>query len=292
MENLNYFTTQSPQKSLYHYTSLDGFTGIIDSRNMWASNPLYLNDSTELLLAQSLMRESITARLNSKIKAPVNKEILEQMDYWLSLGTINNHLIFVISFSEKGNLLSQWRGYTQKNRGVSFGFTPRDIDFLAGSQSYRLLKCVYDYVDQNKIVEDVIDAILIYCRESSPDAKKHQSQSYFTCLEECSELVLISSVLIKHSSFSEECEWRLVSPISRITNDPTVKYRVGDSALIPYREFPIALNSENSIQFEKVFVGPTVSMNLSQTSVANFLQSKKVKTTDGIWNCQIPYVSS
>jgi len=291
VQNFNYFVTQQPKEPLYHYTSLDGLMGIVESGYMWASNPLYLNDSTELLLAQSQMMESIKVKLNSSSVAQVDKTILDQFHYWLSLGNINMKSLFVSSFSEKGNVLSQWRGYTPKNKGISFCFSPFDIFTLASSQNYRLLKCVYDETDQKKIVEDAIEAILIYCRECGVNPNLHPSQSYFTCLENCSELILTASVLIKHKAFSEECEWRLVSQMTSILQDPTVKYRVGDSALIPYRAFSIA-QKDGKIRFSSLYVGPTSSMNLSQASISNFLGTNKVVLTNGILNCQIPYISS
>ena len=36
------------EKILYHYTSLEGLLGIIESKSIWATNVLYLNDASEL----------------------------------------------------------------------------------------------------------------------------------------------------------------------------------------------------------------------------------------------------
>ncbi len=289
MERLNHFVSQVLTSTLYHYTSLEGLMGIVANNSIWASNPLYLNDYQELTLAQTMYRSLINQRLPLPPERLEEMKVLQQFDYWLSLGVINNNLIFVSSFSESGNILSQWRGYTPEGKGVSFGLHPTKILNLASSQGFRLLKCVYDAKHQKEIATDVLNAILKYSLETGPDVSKHESESYRTCFENCTELLLISSVLMKHNSFSEELEWRIVSPVSNKTNDPEVKYRAGKSTLIPHKEFKLLENNEVNLNFDRVFVGPTPNINLSMSSVSNFLSSKGVLVNDRIINSQIPY---
>jgi hypothetical protein len=289
MEKLNHFVTQKPTSTLYHYTSLEGLMGITESNVLWASNPLYLNDSQELTLAQSIYRRLITERLPLPPDRLEEMKVLNQLDYWLSLGVINNHMIFVSSFSEKDNVLSQWRGYTPEGKGVSIGLDPGKTERLANFQGYRLLKCVYEPQHQNEIATDVLNAIINYSLEKGPDSGKHETESYRSCFEDCTELLLVSSVIMKHISFSEESEWRLVSPISTKTNDSTVNYRAGKSTLIPYANFRLLEEGELNLNLDSIWVGPTPNINLSMTSMSNYLSSKGVRTNRGINNSQLPY---
>jgi hypothetical protein len=47
-----------PDNFLYHYTSLTGLQGIVNSGVIWATNIFYLNDSKELLNAVDVARWS------------------------------------------------------------------------------------------------------------------------------------------------------------------------------------------------------------------------------------------
>ena len=41
---------------LYHYTSLKGLRGILSTRQIWATDILYLNDSAEFIFTINLLR--------------------------------------------------------------------------------------------------------------------------------------------------------------------------------------------------------------------------------------------
>ncbi len=44
---------------LYHYTNAAGLNGIISSNRMWATNISYLNDSSEILYASELIKQTL-----------------------------------------------------------------------------------------------------------------------------------------------------------------------------------------------------------------------------------------
>jgi len=46
-------------KIIYHYTSLQGLLGIIESRSIWTTNIIYLNDTSELNYATKLFNEEV-----------------------------------------------------------------------------------------------------------------------------------------------------------------------------------------------------------------------------------------
>jgi len=47
-------------KLVFHYTSLEGLLGIIESKSIWATNVLYMNDASELNYAKKLFKEEIS----------------------------------------------------------------------------------------------------------------------------------------------------------------------------------------------------------------------------------------
>lgn len=112
-------TTESAPQTLYHYTTTEGLLGILESEELWATNILFLNDTSELVDAIKLF----TAELeNNPLK-------LDKETGWLHTLILPNleaapvdH--FAVSFCEDGDLLSQWRAYSAQGSGYSLGFKP------------------------------------------------------------------------------------------------------------------------------------------------------------------------
>src|ERR1017187_117129 len=93
---------------LYHYTSGSGLIGIIYSKSLWATSIRYLNDSTEYDLALDLARTSMRARLKasrSRWEEGLYIALSEELT-----GTAPAD-VYVTSFSENHDQLSQWRAY-------------------------------------------------------------------------------------------------------------------------------------------------------------------------------------
>jgi len=105
-------------KYLYHYTSIDGFMGIIDSKKIWASNIKYLNDKDEFIHTVKLLEE----RLKKIFKGRSTNKFRKALFELLKGSDISDDFdIYVFSLTEEGDLLSQWRGYCP-NYGLSIGF--------------------------------------------------------------------------------------------------------------------------------------------------------------------------
>lgn len=146
---------------LYHYTSIEGFKGIIDSKEIWATAANHLlNDPTEITHAKEIALEILRKRksdFNGKGELYNNcKSAIESSDR-------SKKFRCICSFSEEGDLLSQWRAYCPKG-GVSVGFSvPRISDndkyleIQDGSphdnyyahEAY-IYKCIYDPKEQKE----------------------------------------------------------------------------------------------------------------------------------------------
>ena len=58
-----------PNGFLYHYTSQTGLLGIVQKREIWATNLLFLNDSMELNYAIQMLQQAI-----EKMKEKLSEE--------------------------------------------------------------------------------------------------------------------------------------------------------------------------------------------------------------------------
>ena len=55
-----------PTELLYHYTDAKGLIGILESRQIWASNIRHLNDSSEFVQSNRMLKAEITRRLRDE----------------------------------------------------------------------------------------------------------------------------------------------------------------------------------------------------------------------------------
>lgn len=84
----------------------------------------------------------------------------------------------------------------------------------------------------------------------------------------------IASIL-KHESFQDECEWRLISkPIE--TGSKGIKFREGTSTTIPY--ITISPKEGKHVPLVNIFIGPTDNEHLSKKAVDSLLVSKDITT--------------
>jgi Protein of unknown function (DUF2971) len=277
-----------PWGHLYHYTGYEALLSIGKSKELWASEMHYFNDASELLHAGKIL---ISALENVSNKGEYPKEIIDQLKVWLPERLKNGHQLFVLCFSLKGNLLSQWRGYTPHGRGVSLGFNPSALAELALAQNFSIGECIYAPDRQLAIAEHAVTLLLqgVLAAGSSDTSKCHPSQSYFPAFVEIESDLLRIAALIKHPAFLEESEWRAVSSVQGNYMKQPIKFRSGRNTLIPYLPFKIGTGENAAIMLEKVFLGPTSENNLAMSALSKFLAINGFKTMDGIESSQLPF---
>jgi len=278
-----------PKETLYHYTTFTGLVGIVDSQVLWASDIRYMNDSAELKHTADLIRTEITQRITAGHAKP---NLLNQFLEWVTHRITNGNMLFAASFRSNGNLLSQWRGYSKLGKGVSLGFNPNYIMKCAYEQSFQIGKCIYSSADQRRLIKQVIDAVEALAQEYSENtdvSKKHTSQSYHEVFENIESDLLRIAAILKHPSFQEEEEWRIVSPALTDYVTSPVLFREGTSMLVPYVEFKLLQEKDKPIALEHIFLGPTPNINISMNSLTMFLAKNGVNPEKGITYCEIPY---
>ena len=119
MTLLEEILSKEPTREIFHYTSQRGLIGIAQSKSIWATNIHYLSDSAEFIHAIDLVNHLMRVEGESCSEVRV-----KHLFYRLAMTkeNIENISIYVCSFSEKKDLLSQWRGYCPNGNGFSIGF--------------------------------------------------------------------------------------------------------------------------------------------------------------------------
>ncbi len=278
---------KGPQGTLYHYTSLSGAMGIIEQGSLRTTEAQFFSDAAEITHTVNLLRAGIR-RSQVPLLPTLEGELLRR----LSERLIGGHLRFIASFTANGNLLSQWRSYCPPAKGVSLGFDAAKIIALAKRQSYQIGKCVYDAKIQNRIATTILKQIqqLSKISVSSKDLEKDYDGSRYThVFEEVADDILRIAAILKHPSFHEEEEWRIISPVIPSNRKAPIEYREGPSSLVPYMNFQLPETPDGHLDIEHVILGPTPDMRNSMNSLSNYLLRKAASPRRGLDYCRIPY---
>jgi hypothetical protein len=280
------FANEPPNK-LFHYTGLNGASGILESRSLWLTKLSYLNDKAELRLAIDLFRSEVD-RILPSVGDNEKKEFLMKASHQLqSFSKIN---ICVASFCENSDLLSQWRSYGNNGAGIALEFNANDLKNI--SNGMNLWKCVYAPREHKIVISDLIDILLrsydvvAARKETSTDWEtvKTDLLGYFNTT------FLRVAPVIKNSHFHEEKEWRLITMPTQST-DKNWHARVSNERVAEY--YKLDFNLIGSAQYEFIsgaIIGPTREPNLVADAVWVLFRKNGFKHKH-VANSQIPYRS-
>lgn len=254
-------------KLLYHYTNSEGLYGITSSGSMWATKLQFLNDIKEFKHAVDVAKDELNSRMN---KVGVSKdEIVAYQILYSRVESMDGANSFISSFSEKPDLLSQWRAYGGKG-GYSIGFNYEVLLKLAHNQSFRLLPCIYDLKKQKELINYLIDEIknlfLTNPKHYSDFQEKQHLMNKFY-----SPFLLMASTM-KHHSFHEEKEWRIIGGPFKF-DSLNAKWRPKENMLLPYYIFDLKQDEKYGIN--NIYVGPNNQRQLVIESTRSYIGSLK-----------------
>jgi hypothetical protein len=273
-----------PPDELYHYTSQLGLLGILKSDTLWASKIHYLNDSTEFRIALDLAKEVLNERLEKEVGARNREKIECLLD---NIPTIQKINVCVVSLSQKRDHLSQWRAYGGSVGGFSIGFKSSNLLACASNQGFNLVRCVYDQSKQRQIISELIDECLAVEFNTIPDEvdpnRPRTILVFHTGGDFTRKLVATASIL-KHPSFEEEDEWRLIS--EQGLNSSSLSFRPGGSMLTPYFEFKLG---DKRDYLGSITVGPNPHPDLANDAVLMLLSKYGISNETKIFETGIPF---
>ena len=284
---------------VYHYCSVDTFLNIIKYKKLWLSDSHYMNDSTEGIWIDKLVKETITEFIKDN---PKNKTQLDALE--VAYNKLGHSKHYFISFSKDGDVLSQWRAYADDGYGVAIGFQSGlfyDIAKITrqcnnASQNKGeiaksdIFKFSYMDINYNNSIRDTIkDTINNYLNNEEIT----KSDIYALLLKN-------DAISVKHSSFQEENELRIVytptipyqeneknkhldAGVKKLSEK---KYRTSNNQIIPYYEFDFNA-TYNSLLIPKIILAP--KSKLKEDDIKEFLESNGFKNTK-IQKSKSPYI--
>jgi Protein of unknown function (DUF2971) len=270
---------------LAHYTSLEALEKILQSNEVWLSNPLFMNDLDEVkfgvMNGVASIKSSETVR--TALKTEVRHRIFgEALDFYISHFE-ENHLLdtYVFCLSEhdpqnSDGMLSMWRGYGGNGRGAALVFDTKklsaveDSPFVLARVHYGSSKERFQWFDQ---LGSAFAKIL--AESDVPDDKLYIASHAIL------RRITLGSLFMKHDGFKEEREWRVVHMADQ-AHEGKLKlmqhYRNGPRGVEPKLRFkfePIENVTPADFSLDhllaSVLLGPSTSSALAVRSVERML---------------------
>lgn len=275
--------------TLYHYTTQIGLMGIFRTRSIWASNIHYLNDAMEYRQTLELAKSVLTNKLKEHWS-----HALTTVPMTMRLGALTGQSVFVTSFSEHRDQLSQWRGYCGDSLGFSVGFVSAQLEAVAKRNGFALLPCIYEKKRQIWLIEKIFELAM---------AKVGKTEHPIEPINWFVLTIGKIAPILKNDSFKEEAEWRLI-PI-RDPYSEQVEFRDGGTMMIPYVQVGLVdeamqedesdrqrgerISEELTQLFNWIVVGPNPHMDLALKSVEQFVLWKHHVRVIHFMPSTIPY---
>ena len=292
--------------TVYHYTNIQGFKGIIESGNIYFSSMNVLNDETETCYIWKLIKENKEALCEDE-NNEYNTFIYRFLDYIQIDKIVKQNVlpdynleVYSVSFSFSDDSLPNWRGYTNGARlgcCIKFYYKNAVKDFLDSlrknvgieilDDKYRLAlfcagKIIYQKDEQLDEIRNVLKKIyklfkndniykdFLYLKDKHKFLKDKGFEQFV--FDEIYKSLRILNIFFKDICFVTENEYRIIFPMSIYIESPfKVKYRTTDRYLIPYIEVKYPKDS-----IKEVTLAPI------DKNIASLVSVKKFLTDNGI----------
>jgi len=220
-------------RSLYHYTTSVGLTGILTSHSLWASDVRYMNDASELSYAAALIADEVGHVFGAVADAQL-QPVLPNVQAFANIFEYGGLRPFCACLCEEGDLLSQWRGYTAGQIGYSLGLDLRLPNIAIDLPPNTFLrKVVYDECEQRSWVRRITETWLTAASTLLDSGRGLVPTDLFPypAIWTLQEALAEQQLCFKNPGFSEEREWRLIKLVDIQEELRLVEHRLTQARL-------------------------------------------------------------
>ena len=247
---------------LYHYCSNEAFVSIVQSGSIHLTELSLSNDYME----GKWMRHAFEIACGDMKLSPGDTDgLLQRIDSFSEKFAAAGYCL-----SEDGDVLSQWRGYSDDGCGVSIGFS---ADRLVASTenaplSPKLYPIIYRRKEQTAFLAPIITRLMEYVEKGALNATHGYLGNPAATGEEADideahrELlkyiltIVPSFYVLKNTAFEEEHEWRLMTSFARwrFRESHEFDFKARNAGIVPY--INAIFKSDEPHPFADIVIGP------------------------------------
>ena len=284
-------------KTLYHYTNVEGLRGIIESETVWFTDFRHMNDPSEIVHGIEISRDVIR-----NLKTGKDGRVAMFLDFLADMMRLDNFSraleYFIGSFSRARDDLGQWRAYADNGRGVAVGFAPHlfaieNTTDKRPDEAAFVTPVVYDVGEASRRHTVAIDeAATIFFDTANAHGDLLRDKTIGIPFMQDFARAVIASPLIwncltsKHPAYAHEQEVRLIILGMHDKLRPYIRTRIRAGEIVPYIPYKMAVQKKPSIG--EIIVGPAANRDAERT-LKTMLESLGVTHDIPIGRSLIPY---
>lgn len=249
---------ENKKSLMYHYCDETVLKSILENKKIWLSDIYKMNDSSEFEGARKIFLKVLKK----------NKHLFEQEFRIYIISSVfsakEEVLPLIACFSKNGDLLSQWRAYTNDAKGFSIGFS---LQLVHQGLGVNLNSIIYEDSIQCDIILETLkelhsnwlvmdkdyQAIDFYAKGFSIDLHYFKNPSFFEEQE-----IRVTRLVVKDESdnfidVGGNSELKKIIPLPILA-----RQRKGET--VQYIELPIDLPTQNVIK--EIIIGPKNTMRI------------------------------
>ena len=260
---LERYIDPSKDEIFYHYCSAQTFQSVCESKRLRFTDINMMNDSLEMRLGYSIFEEAASSFLENPVPAlpDLDREFFDKVDEHVAPMQLSLHPV-ISCFSERPDMLGQWRAYGDDGRGFCIGFSAKALKKLPVT----LLRVLYDRGKQVEEMRMALGALYMLNKSKGGD--------FGPAFRQACVLLAAEMASLKGDAFAEEKEVRCLhvltvdhdKQLSRLVdikdgeNGSTVegeevKFRVRDGTICAFVDLPF-LSEGDSDMIKEVILGP------------------------------------
>lgn len=261
---------------IYHYTSVENFIKIIESKELYLFNAFNMNDNLEINWINHLIDDEFKNYQNENLRK-------QTMDLYY----LNKTTPYICCFSYDGDLLSQWRAYADDGSGVSIGFDESQLNVdkkipstgISSDLSTGLFDCIYDEEIQRNFIHSSFASNILQ-HNTLNNFEEHNTFNLANSLR-------LFSLVMKNPSFMEEKEIRLIHvplitmhkktyEIQMIGNISPLYFMKKNQGISSYFKYSLKGTFDYKL-IPEIILGPKCNINISDLEL--FLLSNNLSKT-------------
>jgi hypothetical protein len=254
---------------LWHYTDADGFYGIVTTNKLHLSDARFLNDRTERTYGTGVVL-SVLERLQKLTSNAALHAVQEELR---KPHTTN---LFICSFSERSESMSQWERYADRGFGYCLGFSKSEIARSISEKPIELRRMIYSVRRQKAMLQIEIEKLLQeYGLTAGGSRQRSQRAMYALVVALALEELALQ---LKNPDFREEREWRLIRELRQRSvkspADPLLKFANRGHLVKPHIEMMLPSRSttvHSRLPLVSVVCGPKLERDVAIASATYFL---------------------
>ncbi len=270
----------------YHYTTIEGLMGIVESKTLHATNINCLNDPSESKYFDSWLNNLLKTKSENKKLYDLLYE--DWKDYLHHFGE------YVVSFSLLKDFLPMWYYYSSGN-GIRIEFDLNELIDCNENENLKddieIFNVLYDEEKQANLLkihlrEDKTEVLNYYDKKKGAyedrDLNKlmQVDDDFKNVPKDFIESIYELKRKFKHPAYEYECEVRLLI-INDLFTDLTVGHKKKNSSVIEYIEIPINISAIKSVLLHPVQTAE------NENIITRFLKKNNLKCDVDI--SQIPF---